>query len=305
MNGNNAGNDQQHDDVNADLSKIILTITDPIIILNGDNLISLLNNSAQKLFCFTSEELVGKHINTLVNESQDLFYAQIINNESTSDELQKANNDLVRVRRKNSSCIDIQYSIIDLTNSIGARCIHFTKVKAPKSITDVALEENQQRLQAMIDSAVDAIITINAEGEIESFNPAASKLFGYQLHEVLKQNVKKLMPPPYSEEHDEYLGNFLKTGKNKIIGIGREIKAKHKDGHTFPIHLSVNQFFIKKQPFFTGIIKDITKIKLIEEQLKKRNKEIEKQSWVQQGLIKLYETVKDNHSFGENLEKII
>ena len=77
------------------------------------------------------------------------------------------------------------------------------------------------RIRAILDSAVDAIVTIDAQGQVDSYNPAAERMFGYQSQEVLGNSVNMLIPSPYKREHDSYLANYLKTGKKKIIGIGR------------------------------------------------------------------------------------
>src|SRR5262245_30859662 len=93
---------------------------------------------------------------------------------------------------------------------------------APDQRPEDALRASEARLRTILETAVDAFITINDRGRIESFNPAAEKLFGYAAAEVVGQNVKLLMPPPYSDEHDAYLARYLATGERRIIGIGRE-----------------------------------------------------------------------------------
>src|SRR5204862_6596016 len=101
---------------------------------------------------------------------------------------------------------------------------------------DDQLQVSEGRWRAIIDSAVDGIIVIDAHGRIESFNPAAERLFGHTEADVLGHNVDMLMPSPYREEHDTYLSRYLATGRAKIIGIGREVSGLRKDGTTFPLH---------------------------------------------------------------------
>jgi PAS domain S-box-containing protein len=130
-----------------------------------------------------------------------------------------------------------------------------------------ALRASEARLQTMLDTAVDAFISINACGIVESFNPAAERLFGYSAREVLGRNVSLLMPPPYRDEHDGYLQRYLDTGERKIIGIGREALARRKDGTDFPIELAVGEAVIAGQKVFTGVIRDLTERKRLEANL--------------------------------------
>jgi PAS domain S-box-containing protein len=113
-------------------------------------------------------------------------------------------------------------------------------------------------LRSIVDSAVDGIITIDADGLVTSFNPAAARMFGYEADEVLGRNVNMLMPEPYHSEHDGYLDHHLRTGEQRIIGIGREVEGRRKDATTFPMHLSVGAFEVDGHRMFTGIAHDIS-----------------------------------------------
>lgn len=119
-----------------------------------------------------------------------------------------------------------------------------------------ALRAKHEHLQAVWNSAFDAIITIDSQGQVETANRAAEKMFGYSSVEMIGQNVSMLMPSPYSHEHDGYLRRFLATGEPRILNAPRELVARRKDGSIFPIDLSVTQ--VDHSPYFTGIIRDIT-----------------------------------------------
>jgi PAS domain S-box-containing protein len=127
-------------------------------------------------------------------------------------------------------------------------------------------------LRALVDTAVDGVILINALGVISMFNPACERLFGYEAEEVVGKNVKLLMPPSFRDEHDGYLYNYRTSGVRKIIGIGREVVGQRKDGTTFPMDLSVGESKEGDEVFFVGIIHDLTQRKRTEEQLAQAQK---------------------------------
>src|SRR5258705_10111147 len=136
-------------------------------------------------------------------------------------------------------------------------------------LTPVSVEETHHgiRLQAVLDTAVDGIILIDANGSVLTFNPACERLFGYRPDEVIGRNVKMLMPPVYSDHHDQYLNNYKQTRDPKIIGIGREVFAQRKDGTVFPIYLSVGGGDSEVEPIFVGIINDLTERRSTEDRL--------------------------------------
>ena len=177
--------------------------------------------------------------------------------------------------------------------------VAFTDITTRKQ-AEQALRDNETRLRTVLDTAVDGIITIDERGTMESFNQAAVKLFGYSADEAIGQNVSLLMPSPYREQYDRYLANYRDTGspreiggapsgsqpqpmarregtsqapevisrgERKIIGIGREVSGRRKDGSTFPLDLSVSEVQLGGRRIFTGIVRDITRRKQAEDTL--------------------------------------
>ena len=135
---------------------------------------------------------------------------------------------------------------------------------------DIAL-----RLEAVIDTAIDGIITIDHRGIIETINTAAALIFGYDKSEVVGKNVNVLMPEPDHSRHDRYISNYLSTKNPKIIGVGREVIGKKKDGTTFPFRLAVSEVILAERVIFTGIVHDLSEIYLANEKLQKINDELE------------------------------
>ncbi len=129
-------------------------------------------------------------------------------------------------------------------------------------------------LKSIFESAVDGIIVIDSTGIIKAFNPAAERLFGYGAPEVIGQNVKMLMPSPDREQHDRYLANYLDTRVPRIIGTGREVRGRRKDGSTFPFHLTVGEMEIDGQPAFTAILHDLSRRVEIEEALRRSEERV-------------------------------
>jgi PAS domain S-box-containing protein len=136
------------------------------------------------------------------------------------------------------------------------------------------LRDSEERLRAILDTAVEGIITIDEHGLVESVNPAAAAMFGYAWDEIIGQNVKMLMPPPFRQEHDHYLTSYRETGLAKIIGIGREVAGRRKDGSIFPLELSVAEARLSEGRKFVGFLRDITARKESERRILAALKEV-------------------------------
>lgn len=121
---------------------------------------------------------------------------------------------------------------------------------------------------ALLDAAVDAVVVIDHQGLIALFSRAAEEMFGYRAEEVLGQRVEVLMPEPYAAAHQGYIERYLRTGEARIIGIGREVSARRKDGTVFPVELSVGETADEGVSRFVGIVRDISKLRDAEQRLR-------------------------------------
>ena len=164
----------------------------------------------------------------------------------------------------NQMSLDLQHSYQQLSDALE---------EARRAGGELALSEAKMR--AVLDGAVDGIITIDDNGIIESFNPAAEKIFGYSSQEVIGKNVNLIVPEPHKKRHDQYIRRYLKSGIAGIIGIGRETEGERKNGEKFPIELGISEIKINQKQLFTGIVRDIRKRKETEEELRRYRENLE------------------------------
>ncbi len=164
----------------------------------------------------------------------------------------------------------LPYEISDRRAGFGLTVIDITERKR----SEQALKVSQSRLSAVVETAVDAFVVIDDRGLVQSFNPAAEKIFGYSASEVIGRRVDMLMPGPARHEHQSYVETYLKTGEAKVIGVGREVEAMRKDGRSILIDLVITEWRSGDHRYFTGIMRDITERKRIEAELAYRHAEI-------------------------------
>lgn len=163
--------------------------------------------------------------------------------------------------------------------------------------------EDSLRLRAIFEAATDAIVTITDRGIIDMVNPAAALLFGYDMNELVGQKVEVLMNEPHRSNHDTYINRYIDTGHKKIIGIGREVEGRRKDGSVFPVRLSVSEVILSDRRLFTGILHDLTRQKEAEERILRLNMELEER--VEMRTEELAKAVNQLLKTNKNLEREI
>lgn len=168
-------------------------------------------------------------------------------------------------------------SIVAVARAVLARIpARVRGIEASPTAGDVPHAGAAQRLQAILDTTLDGIVTIDGRGHIESFNAAACRIFGYAAHEVTGRNVGLLMPEAEARTHDVHLRQYSRTSESKIIGVEREILGRRKDGSTFPMKLAVTQVDLPSRRIFTGVIRDITEEKLSQQALAEAHHDLER-----------------------------
>jgi sigma-B regulation protein RsbU (phosphoserine phosphatase) len=163
-------------------------------------------------------------------------------------------------KRKDGGLYDVEATITRIRDAEGG-AIGYVGVQrdvSDRKRAERALAESEARIRAIVETAADGIITIDERGIIDTCNPAVEKMFGYTREEMIGQNVSLLMPCPEREQHDGYLATYVQTRQPKIIGTGREVRGRRKDGTTFPLDLAVSETRLGDRDFFTGVLRDVT-----------------------------------------------
>lgn len=238
---------------------LVTTAVDGIIVIDGMGTIRTYNPACERLFGFTADEVIGKNVKMLMPEPYHSQHDGYLANYNRSGEKRiiGIGREVVGLR-KNGSTFPMYLSVGEgrlEDERIYVGIIHDLTVS---KWADNALREREARLRSILDTVPDAIITIDGHGTIETFSPAAARLFGYEEREVIGKNVKMLMPSPYREQHDGYLGAYRQTGIKHIIGIGRIVVGQRRDGSTFPMELAVGEVASADRRLFTGFVRDLT-----------------------------------------------
>lgn len=224
---------------------------------------------AARLYGYADAEIVGRSMADLMPPGQQGIVAA--NYARLRDGHRVEQFDTSRVR-KDGRLVQVTVTLAPIRDASGAitSVLSLSRDIGGQKRSDAALQASQERWRALLDSAVDAIVVIDARGRIEAFNRAAERLFGYSERDVVRRNVSMLMPSPYRDEHDSYLARYMRDGDPRVIGIGREVTAQRRDGTTFPVHLSVGEMEVDGERKFTGILHDLSKRAELEEQLREQ-----------------------------------
>lgn len=230
---------------------------DAIIVTLLDGVIASWSRGAERVFGFSAAEMQGRSLAALIPNDRSAELGAMLDQIRAGASI----DEWATVRcTKDGRLLDVIVNMVPIRDGAGqvVSGLIVTRDLTAQRRVEQSLRESEGRWAAVIASAVDAMIVIDAKGAIEVFNPAAERLFGYPAGEVIGRSVNLLMPSPYREEHDHYMADYLHTGHKKIIGIGREVTGRRRDGSTFPVHLSVGEMAVGNERHFTGILHDLT-----------------------------------------------
>ena len=253
------------------MRSVVDHVVDGIITINDRGIVTTFNPAAERIFGYKAREVVGENIKMLMPEPDRSAHDAYIGNYKRTGQAKiiGIGREVVG-RRKSGETFPMELAISEFQLGTNRYFTGIVRDITERKHAEEELRRAEERMRSVVNHVIDGIITIDEQGSIESFNPAAEKLFGFARAEVLGRNVKMLMPQPYHGEHDGYIANYVRTGAPKIIGTGREVIGQRKDGSTFPMELAVSEFHIGERRYFTGIVRDITERKRLEVELHER-----------------------------------
>jgi len=255
------------------LTTVVETAVDGVILIDAQGIVMMFNAACEKLFGYRKDEVVGQNVKMLMPPPYQGEHDGYLDNYRKTGKAKIIGVDReVTGRRKDGTTFPMNLSVGEAKEEGAPVYVGIIHDLTEKKRAEQAVREGTARLRAVVDTAVDGVILINAKGLVLMFNPACEKLFGFKAGEVIGENVKMLMPDPYHQEHDRYIANYQRTGEAKIIGIGREVVGRRKDGSTFPMDLSVGEAKQEGESIFVGIIHDLTDRKRIQQQLAQAQK---------------------------------
>ncbi len=252
------------------LAAVVEASQDAIIAKDLNGVVLAWNRSAERIYGYRAEEMVGQSIRRIIPPDRVAEYEQIMRRIAAGEHVEPL--DTLRVT-KDGRVLEVWLSVSpihDETGRVSGASTLARDVTADRQAAR-ALRDSEARWRAIVEAAEDAIVVIDARGTIESFNESAERLFGFREDEAIGQNVRLLMPNDEALRHDEYLARYARSGQRRIIGIGREVEGRRKDGRPFPLHLSVAEVSIEGQPRFVGMLRDLTERTRLETQLRQES----------------------------------
>jgi two-component system sensor kinase FixL len=252
----------------ARLDAVMEAAVDGIIVIDATGYVQTYNKACERIFGYGAAEVIGRNVKMLMPSPDHERHDSYLDNfKRTGVRKIIGIGREVTGLRKDGTTFPMDLSVAEVHQGDDRAFVGIIRDITERRRAEAELREREARLRTILDTAVDAIIVIDEKGRIESFSASAARLFGYRPAEAVGQNVKMLMPSPYQEEHDDYLRRYLETGERRIIGIGRIVVGRRKDGTTFPMELSVGEVRLADRRMFTGFIRDVSERQQAERRL--------------------------------------
>jgi two-component system sensor histidine kinase ChiS len=241
------------------IQAILDAAVDAIITIDERGIVESANPAVEGMFGYAPADLIGRNISMLMpsphRERHDEYIARYLR---TGEARVLGLGREVEALRRDGTVFPMELALSEVSGTDRRRFTGIVRDITVRKQAEDALRESQARIQAILDTAVDAIITIDERGIVESANPAVERMFGYAPAELIGRNISMLMPSPHRERHDEYIAHYLRTGEARVLGIGREVEALRRDGTVFPMELALSEVAGTGRRHFTGIVRDIT-----------------------------------------------
>jgi two-component system sensor kinase FixL len=245
------------------LKRLIETTQDAVISIDRRGCVMLFNAAAERIFGYSAHEIIGHKVSDLMAEPYAAEHDEYIARyESTGEPRAIGRIRTGEGRRKNGEVFPIELSVTQVASAESEEVLYAAFIR---DISEV--RRGQVWLQTLIETTQDAVLSIDREGRIVLFNPAAERIFGYRRNEVSGEKVNMLMAEPYATEHDEYIARYERTGEPRAIGRIRTVTARRKDGELFPIELSVTEIAVDKEVHYAAFIRDISEKTRLQTQL--------------------------------------
>jgi PAS domain S-box-containing protein len=245
------------------LERLIETTQDAVVSIDRRGCIVLFNAAAERVFGYSAGEIVGRKVNALMAEPYATEHDGYIGRyERTGEPRAIGRIRTVEGRRKNGETFPLELSVTQVATAENEE-VHYAAF-----IRDISeVRRGQAWLQSLIETTQDAVLSIDRQGRVVLFNPAAERIFGYPRNEVIGQKVNMLMAEPHATEHDEYIARYERTGEARAIGRIRTVTARRKCGEPFPIELSVTEIAVDQDVHYAAFIRDISEETTLQSQL--------------------------------------
>lgn len=239
------------------LTAIVNSSDDAIISKDMNECVTSWNTGAERMFGYTAAEIMGQSIAVIIPRERLHEFRDVQDRIAQGERV--THFETVRMR-KGGEGIPVSLTVSPVLDADGTQIGFSSIIRDLTERIEVsqALQVREALLQSMVDIVPDGLVVIDRQGIVQSFNAAAERVFGYTASEVVGNNVSMLMPAKDAHAHDGYIDNYLTTGERRIIGIGRIVLARRKDGSTFPLELQIAEVHITGAHLFVGSVRDLT-----------------------------------------------